>query len=86
MDKITVKNFRACSTDVVWEEDKQKIPMNAPQQYDFNHEFSLGLNELSEEMNEVLPKTDSRFRPDQRALEQGDSEKAQQEKLRLEQK
>ena len=86
LDKITVKNIRACSTDIIWQEDEQKVPLNSSQQYDFNHEFSLGLNELTEEMKNVLPPTDSRFRPDQRLLEQGDLEKAQQEKLRLEQK
>lgn len=69
LDKITVKNIRACSTDVIWQEDKQMVPLNSSQQYDFNHEFSLGLNELTEEMKNVLPPTDSRFRPDQRLLE-----------------
>ena len=63
-DKITVKNIRTCSNDVIWQEDKQKIPLNSSQQYDFNHEFSLGLNELTPEMKKTLPPTDSRLRPD----------------------
>ncbi|KAL2608829.1 hypothetical protein R1flu_027402 [Riccia fluitans] len=55
------------------------------QQYCFT-KFSIGLNELAPKLAEVLPPTDSRLRPDQRALEDGDLEKATPEKLRLEEK
>ncbi|KAL3676842.1 hypothetical protein R1sor_026790 [Riccia sorocarpa] len=55
------------------------------QQYCFT-KFSIGLNELSPKLAEALPPTDSRLRPDQRALEDGDLEKATPEKLRLEEK
>ncbi|KAH9572060.1 hypothetical protein CY35_02G126900 [Sphagnum magellanicum] len=55
------------------------------QQYCFTR-FTLGLNDLTPKLAEVLPPTDSRFRPDQRALENGDLEKATPEKLRLEEK
>lgn len=37
-------------------------------------------------MQEKLPPTDSRMRPDQRCLENGEYEKANAEKLRLEQR
>ncbi|KAG0560825.1 hypothetical protein KC19_9G016700 [Ceratodon purpureus] len=55
------------------------------QQYCFTR-YTLGLNELTPKLSEALPPTDSRFRPDQRALEDGDLEKATPEKLRLEEK
>jgi hypothetical protein len=55
------------------------------QQYCFTR-YTLGLNELTSKLSEALPPTDSRFRPDQRALEDGDLEKATPEKLRLEEK
>ncbi|GBG70996.1 hypothetical protein CBR_g8295 [Chara braunii] len=40
---------------------------NSVQQYSFS-QFTVGLNELTPKLAEVLPPTDSRFRPDQRAL------------------
>lgn len=55
------------------------------QQYCFSR-FTIGLNELTPELRDALPPTDSRFRPDQRALEDGDLEKATPEKIRLEEK
>ncbi len=45
---------------------------------------SLQLNYLPNWMKDKLPPTDSRFRPDQRALENGDFDKASDEKHRLE--
>ena len=39
---------------------------------------------MSDELKEKLPPTDSRLRPDQRALENGDTENAVREKHRLE--
>nr|XP_024360842.1 oxysterol-binding protein-related protein 3-like isoform X2 [Physcomitrium patens] len=55
------------------------------QQYCFTR-YALALNELTPKLSYGLPPTDSRFRPDQRALEDGDLEKATPEKLRLEDK
>ncbi|CAJ2641416.1 unnamed protein product [Trifolium pratense] len=49
-------------------------------------EFALTLNELTSGLKEKLPPTDSRLRPDQRCLENGQYEKANSEKLRLEQR
>ncbi len=46
--------------------------------------FAATLNEITEIEKDKLPPTDSRLRPDQRALEQGDHEKAEQFKARLE--
>lgn len=46
--------------------------------------FTLQLNFLPDTLKDKLPPTDSRFRPDQRALEHGDTDTAIKEKHRLE--
>ncbi|CAH2078249.1 unnamed protein product [Thlaspi arvense] len=46
--------------------------------------FAITLNELTPGLQEILPPTDSRLRPDQRHLENGEYEKANLEKQRLE--
>uniref|UniRef100_A0A1J3FLK5 Oxysterol-binding protein-related protein 2B n=1 Tax=Noccaea caerulescens TaxID=107243 RepID=A0A1J3FLK5_NOCCA len=46
--------------------------------------FAITLNELTPGLEEKLPPTDSRLRPDQRHLENGEYEKANEEKQRLE--
>ncbi|XP_031124685.1 oxysterol-binding protein-related protein 2A isoform X2 [Ipomoea triloba] len=46
--------------------------------------FAITLNELTPGLKEKLPPTDSRLRPDQRSLENGEYDKANAEKLRLE--
>ena len=48
--------------------------------------FIANLNYLNDELKECLPPTDSRFRTDQRALEEQNIEFAEEEKKRLEQK
>ncbi|KAK9291524.1 hypothetical protein L1049_019472 [Liquidambar formosana] len=48
--------------------------------------FAITLNELNPGLKEKLPPTDSRLRPDQRCLENGEYETANVEKLRLEQR
>uniref|UniRef100_A0A1J3K595 Oxysterol-binding protein-related protein 1C n=1 Tax=Noccaea caerulescens TaxID=107243 RepID=A0A1J3K595_NOCCA len=48
--------------------------------------FAITLNELTPGLKERLPPTDSRLRPDQRFLENGEFEMANTEKLRLEQR
>lgn len=48
--------------------------------------FSLQLNKLTPDMETTLPPTDCRFRPDQRAYENGDNTLASSEKHRLEEK
>lgn len=48
--------------------------------------FTMKLNELTPELEKTLPRTDSRFRPDVRKLEEGDLEAAASEKQRLEEK
>jgi len=48
--------------------------------------FTMKLNELTPQLVGSLPRTDSRFRPDVRKLEEGDLEGAASEKERLEEK
>ena len=53
--------------------------------YGMSH-YSLQLNYLPNHLVPFLPPTDTRFRPDQRALEIGDFKLASAEKHRLEEK
>lgn len=57
-----------------------------PEKFEFNYffsDFALQLNVPPEYVGNIA-KTDSRWRPDQRALENGDINSATREKLRLE--
>ncbi|KAA8533241.1 hypothetical protein F0562_033226 [Nyssa sinensis] len=65
---------------MLWERDKSV----AKTRYNLTP-FAISLNELTTGLIEKLPPTDSRLRPDQRHLENGDYELANVEKLRLEQ-
>ncbi|XP_050951052.1 oxysterol-binding protein-related protein 1 isoform X1 [Labeo rohita] len=60
-------------------------PVNSTQMYNFTT-FAMQLNELDKEIESVIPKTDSRLRPDIRAMENGDIDLASEEKKRLEEK
>ncbi|KAG0455240.1 hypothetical protein HPP92_024532 [Vanilla planifolia] len=65
---------------LLWEHDK------SISQTRYNlRSFAISLNELTPGLLEKLPPTDSRLRPDQRHLENGEYELANIEKLRLEQ-
>ncbi|AQK63616.1 Oxysterol-binding protein-related protein 1C [Zea mays] len=64
---------------------KRSKPPNFPTRYNLTR-FAITLNELTPGLKEKLPPTDSRLRPDQRCLEKGEYERANAEKLRLEQK
>ena len=61
---------------------KPDIP-DSDRQYFFD-QFTLQLNHLTKALAAKLPHTDTRFRPDQRALEHGDFDLAEREKVRLE--
>lgn len=58
------------------------LPSNHERYYGFTR-FAIELNELGPEAN-FLPATDTRLRPDQRALEEGDLQTAETLKLQLE--
>ncbi len=61
-----------------------EMPLDSEQYYGFSY-FAMQLNECLEEEKELLPLTDCRFRPDQRLLENGCLQEAEQEKKRVEQ-
>ena len=60
------------------------FPRDASEYYGYTY-FGITLNEKTPDIKDKLPSTDSRFRPDVRALEEGDVERAEQEKQRVEQ-
>ncbi|XP_031256645.1 oxysterol-binding protein-related protein 1C-like isoform X1 [Pistacia vera] len=62
---------------------KRSKPPKYQTRYNFTR-FAITLNELTPGLKEKLPPTDSRLRPDQRCLENGEYEMANSEKLRLE--
>lgn len=59
------------------------FPKNSRELYGFTA-FGITLNEITPDIESKLPPTDSRFRPDVRALEEGDLERAEEEKKRVE--
>jgi hypothetical protein len=67
---------------LLWERNK---PPKNPTRYNLTR-FAITLNELTPGLKEKLPPTDSRLRPDQRHLENGEYDLANVEKLRLEQR
>ncbi|KAK8597219.1 hypothetical protein V6N12_065692 [Hibiscus sabdariffa] len=69
-------------TRLLWKRSK---PPKYPTRYNLTR-FAMTLNELTPGLKEKLPPTDSRLRPDQRYLENGEYEMANSEKLRLEQR
>ncbi|KAK4803777.1 hypothetical protein SAY86_003594 [Trapa natans] len=64
---------------------KRNRPAKFQTRYNLSR-FAMTLNELTPGLKEKLPPTDSRLRPDQRCLENGEYEMANSEKLRLEQR
>ncbi|CAM9002327.1 unnamed protein product [Rhodiola kirilowii] len=69
-------------THMLWKRSK---PPKVSTRYNLTR-FAITLNELTPGLKEKLPPTDSRLRPDQRYLENGEYEMANAEKLRLEQR
>ncbi len=59
------------------------MPEDSNLYYGFTR-FAIELNEITEDIRDELPNTDSRFRPDQRCLENGQVENAELEKHRIE--
>lgn len=59
------------------------FPRNAPEYYGFTS-FGITLNEITPDLQGHLPPTDSRLRPDVRALEEGNLDLAEDEKQRIE--
>ena len=59
------------------------MPEDANLYYGFTR-FAIELNELTDELHDEIPPSDSRFRPDQRLLEHGKVDEAEVEKQRIE--
>ncbi|XP_037549045.1 oxysterol-binding protein-related protein 3 [Nematolebias whitei] len=60
------------------------MPDEQDQYYGFT-QFAVELNELDSTLRPLLPPTDTRFRPDQRLLEEGNVDGAEEQKQRIEQ-
>ncbi|XP_054914844.1 oxysterol-binding protein-related protein 3-like isoform X2 [Poeciliopsis prolifica] len=60
------------------------MPVEHNQYYGFT-QFAVELNELDPFLKPMLPPTDTRFRPDQRLLEEGNIDGAEEQKQRIEQ-
>jgi len=82
-DSIWVKNLETGDTIPIWK--KFPLPENWEDYYCFTL-HAIQLNYLTEKLKKVIAPTDSRFRPDQRAYENGDIKLASIEKNRLEEK
>ncbi|XP_062034439.1 oxysterol-binding protein-related protein 3 isoform X4 [Lepus europaeus] len=70
------------SSTCVWRANP--MPKGYEQYYGFT-QFALELNEMDPLLRPLLPPTDTRFRPDQRFLEEGNIEEAESQKQRIEQ-
>ncbi|MQM16662.1 hypothetical protein Taro_049622 [Colocasia esculenta] len=68
------------NSSLIWRKNKLSLDLT---RYNLSS-FAITLNELTSELQGKLPPTDSRLRPDQRHLENGEYEKANAEKQRLE--
>ncbi|TKY85085.1 hypothetical protein EX895_006165 [Sporisorium graminicola] len=66
---------------LLWE--AHEMPPYAEDYYGFTY-FAMSLNEITDDIKDVLAPTDSRLRPDQRAFEEGDVDKAEHLKQKLE--
>lgn len=90
--KYTIRGYWNSGLKIYKEDSIQEIhgytshpPLIDYENYYFYTEFAMQLN-LPPDLVPGIPSTDSRFRPDQRALENGNIELATSEKMRLEEK
>ena len=77
LEKVVIKNLRTKETEVLWTNEAIKYPEESARMYNMTN-FAILLNHLPEDIKEntLLPRTDSRFRPDTRAYENGDLNEA----------
>jgi hypothetical protein len=78
---IWMTDLRTGKTEMLW---KRCSEIKNWESYYCFTKFAMQLNSLPERLKNSLPLTDSRFRPDLRALENGDIKLASEEKFRLE--
>lgn len=82
-DESMVQKLDSTHLKVLWR--VSPYPRDASEYYGYTH-FGITLNEITPDIKDKLPPTDSRFRPDVRALENADIDLAEREKARVEQK
>lgn len=82
-DESISKKTGSKSSETVW--TINEFPSDAPKYYGFTS-FGVQLNEITPDLKEKLPPTDSRLRPDQRAFEDGKVDDAEDGKQKLEAK
>lgn len=80
-DEAFCRKFDSSHLQVLWKINP--FPKDAGEYYGFTS-FGITLNEITEDLKHKLPPTDSRRRPDVRALELGDLDSAEAEKVRVE--
>ena len=80
-DEQLVQKLDASHLRILWR--MTPFPRNAPEYYGFTS-FGITLNEITPDLVNKLPPTDSRLRPDVRALEEGNLDVAEHEKARVE--
>lgn len=76
-----IKQRATQDATVIWK--RNPLGTEAARQFNLT-DFAVTLNELPDQLRSRLPTTDSRLRPDQRAMEQAQYELADVEKIRLE--
>lgn len=81
-EEIKIEHVDTKEATLIW---KRKAIDTVDTNFGFSH-FALQLNYLNKELLYQLPPTDSRFRPDIRALENGDYDLANAENRRLKEK
>jgi hypothetical protein len=86
--KNSIKYVKFGKESVIWEKDNNlkigRYDLNSLN-YPLNFE-TLKLNEINDELKKFLPISDSRFRPDIQIYENGDLEKTEEVKKKLEEK
>lgn len=82
-ENYTIKNLRTGETVKAFQADTK--PALSERMYGFGY-YTINLNYLDEHMKRTLPPTDTRRRLDQRLMEEGDYDRAADEKHRLEEK
>jgi oxysterol-binding protein-related protein 3/6/7 len=80
-DEVLTRKLGPNHLQVLWR--MVPFPKNALDLYGFTA-WGITLNEMTADLEGKLPPTDSRYRPDVRALEEGNLDRAEAEKERLE--
>ncbi|KZP32327.1 hypothetical protein FIBSPDRAFT_812623 [Athelia psychrophila] len=80
-DEVMAQTLDSSNLRVLWR--VTPYPRRCPEVYGFTN-FGITLNEITPDIEGKLPPTDSRLRPDVRALEEGDTDEAEEQKQTIE--